>query len=203
MSNTVKSPDSPAKNRRCPYCRHEFPDPIKRKKKCPQCGHTILVRQGTPLTEEDATIYDWLQKIGWLGISRRAFDRERRALSERFGMRASVNDTLWSLLNGMVATKQGNDLQQLYYHMAEIVRSEGRDPNPFIQTAMRLLLEEYQREGIRKVQIFTANDDHVCPACQQLAEKIFTIQEALQTMPIPTRCSSQDGCRCRYAPVID
>lgn len=203
MPNIVVSTDPSTKGRLCPYCKHEFPDKLKRNRKCPQCGKPIIIRQGIPLTEDEAKIRDWLQKINWLGVSRRAFDEERRALSERFGVKASINDTLWSLLNTMVVQKQGDDQQQLYYHMADIVRTEGKDPNPYIETAIRLSLQGYQRDGVQRVEITGANDNYVCPTCKRLYGMVFTIQEALRTMPIPMNCSSKYGCRCVYAPVID
>jgi hypothetical protein len=203
MTSSAKSHDSRSKDRLCPYCQYEFPDPIKRKKKCPACGGTILVRQGVPLTEEEATIKDWLAKLDWLGVTRRKFDTERRVLSERFGKTASVNDTLWGLLNEMVGEKYGHEQRLLYHYMADIVRSEGKDPTPYIESEIRLSLIEYQREGVRRVEISGARDSYVCPACQQHDGRVFTVQEALHAMPIPSCCTSHYGCRCMYLPVTD
>jgi len=57
---------------------------------------------------------------------------------------------------------------------------------------------------IKKVQIFTQQENS-CEACRQLENKVFTIEEALEKMPIPCKECTQKlydekrgFCRCSY-----
>jgi len=47
------------------------------------------------------------------------------------------------------------------------------------------------------VKINTANDEYVCEECRKLSKMVFTIDKALETMPIPNNCTNEN-CRCWY-----
>ena len=55
-----------------------------------------------------------------------------------------------------------------------------------------------------------AHDERVCAYCQSLDRKVFTIQEALEAMPIPGPICTDGNqqtphggrCRCDYSPVF-
>ncbi|HKZ51257.1 MAG TPA: hypothetical protein VJ256_05805 [Dehalococcoidia bacterium] len=172
-------------------------EPPKRKKKCPHCGHYILVRGGKAVTEDEAFIMDWLVRLEPFGVSRRDFDRNRQELSRQFGAEAGIEDTVWRILNGLVAHGYS-----VYWEMAHLARQEGKDPKPYLSEASRLQLTECKRDGLATVRVQTCNDDFVCPACKALYHKKFTVADALSQMPIPTLCQAKAGCRCWYSPEV-
>lgn len=64
-------------------------------------------------------------------------------------------------------------------------------------------LRGYKASGITKVTILTCNDNHVCPQCAKLEGTVLTLKKAMEKLPIPNHCTSDDGCRCRYAAVVE
>jgi len=180
---------------RCPYCNENLQSKPKRKKKCPRCGKHIYVRKGQLRTEQDIAA----ERLERFGISPAMFERHRKALSRQFGFRASLNDTIWRCLNVSLAnTHDLQDRQALYYEMAQLVRTEQRDPLPYLREANMCILRHLQAHGFTKVKTHTCNDDIVCAPCQAASKKIFDIDYALRALPIPNNCTSETSCRCWY-----
>lgn len=141
---------------------------------------------------------------------RKLFDAARDQLSQEFGARASVNDTVWRMLNDAVMQERNLEkLLYLYLKMGDLVASEGKDPQPYVKRAMayRAEMNRAELESIGKhykyVVVLTANDDYVCESCMALEEKRILISEALVEMPIPHCCTSPRGCRCFFSVDLD
>ena len=182
----------------CPNCHQQLDVAPKRKAKCPHCKQYIYIRQGNLVTEDEAQTVDWLVFLEKYDITRRKFDIERDALSERFKTRASANDTVWSILNKLVATHP----EDAYREMARLVSQEGKDAQPYIEQALRTQLMSYKARGIKTVWVVGYDNDNgpdysTCPGCVELNRKKFSIDEALEKMPVPRNCSS-GWCRCGY-----
>lgn len=187
----------------CPYCKQALESAPTRKTRCPHCGRHILVRAGRLVTEDEASTTDWLARVAHLGVSRRDFDRHREELSKQFGTSASVNDTIWRILNVLTATaSDAATLRSVYLEMAALAAREGKDPKPYLAQGFKLELEEYRRQGVRTVRVRDCNDNFVCPACRGLHDKTWRIEAALSEMPIPTLCEARSGCRCGYSPAV-
>lgn len=178
-------------NNKCPYCASELNPVPKRKKECPNCGKFILVRKGVLLTQDDADIHDWLVQFtaSSIPVDRREFDVVRESLGQEFGKQATVNDTVWRILNRYRS-------EQSYYLMARLAQMENRDPRPFIVSAHKTALHRMRSDGVKLVHIANMNDSYVCDECKKLAGATFTIEQALKELPIPSRCSHE--CRCFY-----
>ena len=134
---------------KCPTCNSELNDKPTRKQECPHCGNEILVRSGKLLTEDEALILDWLVRLEGLGVTRDTFVQSRDRLTNKFGKRANINDTIWSILNQLVG-KYGADnaaLEQIYRNMSSLVTSEGKDPTPYLVEA-----EKARQRQIKKSQ---------------------------------------------------
>jgi len=95
--------------------------------------------------------------------------------------------------------------------MALFKNQRGKDCFVTLQQSHKMELYECKQQGefIKKVRIFTGGKDS-CDACQQLDGKIFTIDEALQKMPIPNKeCTfklydeNRGFCRCSYNAEIE
>lgn len=202
----------------CPYCSQVLETRPKRKKKCPSCGNYIYVRTtqrifpSTLLTSEDADVADHFRMVECLGLEERDFTKTRDDLAKRFGVPPSGGDVLWALSNRLaVQLMKGQDLgalNLLYFDMALFAQKQGEDVVTFRQQAARTELLRHKQGGIKRVEILPAND--ACKACEGQRGKTFTIDEALEQMPIPFRectfelVSGKPGwCRCTYLPVVD
>jgi len=86
---------------------------------------------------DEAIIKEWLRHLRPLRVSRRTFNRTRRQLSKLANRQAPVNDTIWAILNSLVAKHAGNDrsLYRIYLEQAELVASEGKDPSRYLYLA--------------------------------------------------------------------
>lgn len=188
----------------CPNCNAPLARAPKRKARCPHCGQHIYVRGGKLLSEDAAQTEDWLRYLDQFGVTRRRFTLARNRLSERFGTRASVGDTVWSILNEQVAKARNLDtVKWAYYEMERLAEQEGKDSTPYLESALRTELQVLQKDRVRFVRIENCDghpDCFTCPECQKLHGKRLRIQKALREMPIPRSCTSQSGCRCSYVP---
>ena len=126
-------------------------------------------------------------------------------MSQQFGSYASVNDTIWFILNELVMTEHNIDrLANLYLHMAEIASVEGKDPMPYVAEARKYQAQRNTSDllmwldSVKYVRIYTTNDDLVCKNCRKLDNKRFRIEDALLNMPIPHKCISPTGCHCYF-----
>jgi len=201
----------------CPYCKKVLEQKPQRKKKCPFCNNDIYVRSkqnifsSTLLTKEDAMAVDWLKNLQNFGIKDNDFINKRRVLSKKFGKEAKSTDVIWGLFNELILkTKDLHSLKMIYYEMALFLNQEGKDCFSVLQQSAKMELMEFKQEGfIKKVRILTAGEDS-CEACRRLENKVFTIEEALEKMPIPcNECThklydeKRGFCRCCYLAEIE
>lgn len=66
----------------------------------------------------------------------------------------------------------------------------GQDPFPFKQQAARLTLEGFAASNVKGVRILRQRS--ACATCQAVADRFYSIAEALKIQPIPCRA-------CRFA----
>lgn len=61
------------------------------------------------------------------------------------------------------------------------------------------LLDLKQQGLYKRVRVISSKDNRTCQECANLNGKVFTIDEALEKMPLPNLCTSEEGwCRCTY-----
>ncbi len=217
----------------CPYCKQILDKTPKRKKKCPHCGKYIYLRslptgdhQKVLVTEDRAKEIEkewetvqfrkkWMQSLQGYGLSAQDFDTHREMLRERFGQEPGDGDIIWSMFNDVVhksiADAKSTELKLPYFEMALFLYQEGRGFVHLLEQSHRMELTAYKRDGIlHKVFIITAGDAS-CEACQKLEGKVFTVDEALEQMPLPCKDCTFDfagtgqrgWCRCLYGAVVD
>ena len=175
----------------CPYCGVIQEPPPTRRRKCRDCGQTIHVRTDREerkkyllTAEEDAR------------LARERRNEEWKRLSELVRVAMQAGD--WK------------SLQSAYQQQANILFVEGRPHLHVAQEARRAQLMSLLETSIADVKVRTSDDERVCAYCQSLDRKVFTIQEALEAMPIPgpicTDGNQQNPhggrCRCGYSPVF-
>lgn len=185
---------------KCPYCQKTLDVEPRRKSKCPHCTHIILVRHGQLVTEDEAGTQDALARLQSLGVTRRDFDETRKKLSKEFGSEASVNDTVWRILNKTVAgTRELSARRWAYLEMAHVVSTKGRDPKPYLREAHKVNLDELRRAGQSAVEVIGPNDRDVCEECQAIQGRRYKLDEVPE-LPYD-RCTNETGCRCWVVPV--
>ncbi len=185
---------------KCPYCFKVIDYEFTRSGKCPHCGQKIILKQGEMITLEELSILKSLSKYQ---IDKELFIKERKQLSRKFGSIASINDTIWSILNKGTSTGNNFEIGTSYFNMARLAAEEGKDTKPFTREENKYRLLEIKSYGIvSKVFILNANDDNICEECRKLSGKIMTIEYALEYMPIPNLCTNKI-CRCFYEAYLD
>jgi hypothetical protein len=127
----------------------------------------------------------------------------------------TVNDYLWYIFNHlqMETAKQASNEVQLYsslrlidMNMAMFLKlHEKRNANHIMRSMFRndILLNEAQSNIKLQVKIVSGA---CCPHCDSFNEKIMTIEEALENLPIASDiCTKHLGCNCglAYVPVRD
>lgn len=211
----------------CPHCKEILKEKPTRKKKCPFCKKDIYIRTSPStkekvlVTESEAKKIDvkyektgaknrWISNLQSYGITEKDYDKHESELSKRFGSKASYRDVIWKIFNELLLVKHElQDLKMLYYQMALFLNEEGKDFFKILQQSAIMELKHMQKEGfVKKVKILATPNS--CEACKKLNDKIFTIDEALKTLPIPcNECSyimdngKKGFCRCLYNAEIE
>ena len=209
----------------CPYCKYTLEKKPTRKKKCSNCNNFIFVRtlpstrQKVLVTENEAKKIDleWdkvnyrknaINQLNSYDINEKDYDNRKKELSKKLNSEANDGDVVWSLLNEQLNKKmKDNDfgfLSMIYNDMARILNKEGKDCFTYLQQAIKMDLLRLQQSSFNKVEISTCGINS-CEACQKLDSKVFTIEEALEKMPIPYKeCTHEIGyCRCCYIIITD
>jgi hypothetical protein len=149
------------KKPKCPNCNSVLQARPTRKQECPYCNKFIFVRNGELVREEQAVIQDWLGILDHFGITQKDFDEQRSELSKKFGVQASVNDTLWRIFNNLIITYASNEvvLEQIYRAMAKLVSSEGKDPTKYLVEAEKVRKLLPDRPVQTEKQVFLGHEE--------------------------------------------
>lgn len=204
----------------CPYCNYQFPVMPQRKGPCPSCQKMIFVWYSTLqntkklITEEEAIRiekeisehiekYELLNKQEMVNQSEDEMILLQNELKEK-DPNVTLDDAYLFLLNSKIAeTESDSEKAQLFYLKALLLDNSGKDFFDDLHEARRFeLLNLKTHEYVSKVQII-ANPDS-CKACKVDADRVLSVDEALQQMPLPHRnCTrplhGENGfCRCTY-----
>ena len=117
-----------------------------------------------------------------------AGEAERRAAKDARLARERRNEDWKQLSEQVRVAMQAGDWQSLqaaYQQQARILFVEGRPHHHVVQEAKRAQLMLLLELGVADVKVLTVDDERVCAHCQSFDGKVFTIQEALEAMPIP------------------
>jgi hypothetical protein len=230
LKEVHKKPPIPVGNRGitsiCPYCQQDLKKVPQVKRKCPHCQKTCYVKylpfykQKSLVTEQEAAMVDaywaryrpvreWLDRLRDYGITEDDFDLKHKELSEKAEEAVSDRGIIWALFNELASkVKDPGTIQSLFLNIATFLHKGGEDHHQYLEISIKAGLLSMKQMGIEKVQIF--NDESSCRACRKLNKKIFTIDEALEKMPLPVKTCTLDVfgmekgfCRCFYAPVVD
>ena len=119
-----------------------------------------MLLNGELVTEDVAQISNWIKRLEQFQVSHKDFDSARERLSKKFGGVASINDTIWSVLN-MLVVKYGNSseaLEQIYREMAGLISSEGKDASQLLAQAENVRNNRLTKPKSEK-QVFMGHDE--------------------------------------------
>lgn len=125
----------------------------------------------------------------------------------------SITQTIWDVLDKEADAarnhKDWNTLGKLLLEKARYRCSVGEDFFPIQREALQCQLKYLQHKGATKVRIVSGHDGMVCSRCAEHEGMVLTIEEALETMPLPVQCNissrkvsvadDHGWCRCFYA----
>jgi hypothetical protein len=185
----------------CPNCEKQLEiAPSEWKEKCPYCGNWIYVNKGELITEDKFHYLYWMMYLPNLGITEQIFEAYRDKLTKKFKT-ISVRDTVWYILNFMVGNYPFSEYSMLaYYELARMAAMEQRDAQEYIELMLRTQLVINKIKKVKTVRVVCYGDDPEqadCPMCARLHHKKFSVDEALEKMPIPRQCTS-GFCTCEY-----
>lgn len=197
---------------KCPYCNENLEKRPSRKTKCPFCKKYIYVKSNKLVTEEEAKAIEQKWKIKHelenFGLSEIDYNNHKNKLAKKRGFEPKHFDVIWGLLNKktleLAKNKDFNSLVSLYYQMALFLNEEGKIFFHVLQQSRKTeLVNMKAMDIIKEVEIMSVGG---CSSCEELNGKKFTIEEALDKMPIPNKnCSNKNYnnfCRCVYKTII-
>jgi len=212
----------------CPYCQKELKQKPKRKKKCPFCDNYIYVKQRPNseikelVTEEEKRnieaewnkIHNYnalIRDIEDYGFTEKEFNCKKDEKKKQIGKEPKDGDVIWALFNEKLhktmKTKNFAELSGIYYDMSRFQIKDGRNPHETLKQSQKMKLLDYQQQEVKKVEILWSGNG--CDSCKKLNGKKYSIQKALEEMPLPnTECSMDvfekgfPWCRCDYTPII-
>ena len=205
----------------CPNCKSALLRTPKRKTKCINCGNYIYVKTNPEtrlkvlVTEKEAeaidkewskyhSVNDNLKRLISFGITKENFMTKKKSLSNSYGIEARDRDVTWALLNeAIIKNDDFKKLSHIYFVQASMLYEEGRDFFRILQQCRRSELLSYKKfKYNKKVKILSGCG---CDSCTNLNGKVYTIDEALELMPIPNpscnykpNSSGKGWCRCAY-----
>lgn len=108
------------------------------------------------------------------------------------------------LKDSIIKTDHPDLKLRMYQGMADLLAKVGQEEDLFTiqQIIARYNLKSFKDIGFARVEVEVAKD--ACPTCRKMSGKRFSIEEAMETMPIPCHdCSTEVDavkgyCRCRY-----
>lgn len=212
----------------CPYCSRELVKVPKRKSKCPHCGEDIYLKREPGkdvklmVTQKRADEIEEMwralyrrtieQKLSWLDVTGERIEKIRSELREKFKAEPSEHDIVWRIYNEeLIKAKDYQDKKIIYHQMALELNEEGRDASKMLEYMHDCELYEWKKLRMEigdscfynRVKIVTTAND--CEACAEIVNRVYTIDEALETKPIPyKRCghfeapSKYPYCRTDY-----
>jgi hypothetical protein len=198
----------------CPHCGTVLDKVPTRKAKCPHCGKDMYIRSKqilfpqSILTESQADAVDAIKNFEFLGLSDNTFKEKQAQLSAKLKTQASVDDTLWSIYNGLITSlARSNDFSQMsiiYSQMAVFLVKRGKDGQRMMIEANKMTMRDYAKMGVIDFEII--NDTQACSTCKALSGKLSKMTRELVESPLlpPNGCTCESWkgkpplCACSY-----
>lgn len=141
-----------------------------------------------------------------VGLAESDLERERKQGAK------TDSEAVVSILTRVATTAEKlHERKMAFYQLASYAEKGGEPFRHFLEEAIRCDLLIYKQTPlVTKVEITTAGPGNACAECEAQRGKIFSVDEALRTMPLPcAKCTRtllgtrQGFCRCAWLPVVD
>jgi hypothetical protein len=205
--------------KKCPYCNAAISGNSIKSSFCPVCSNfyyvlktwnkiTYLQEQevlnNLPQHRSSALDKKFQLLFETIGLSKEEYKRRRKLWEKEYQGQNNIEDFIWHLFDilEIELTNKGQKqlLEKYYYAKALFLETQEKDCHELLKqmSYMKLLLEKESGLSI-KVKILTAGDS-TCAYCKSLEGKVFSIEEALEKMPLPNpKCKNgYRMCRCKY-----
>lgn len=205
-------------NPKCPYCNHMFDTLPKRKTRCPKCKNDVYVRtkqtlfDTSILTKDDALVADLFKELfESRNINKNLFLNKRKELSKSLNRDVDSVQTIMAICNDLILElieeENYHEIKMIYYSMALFQNRRGMPTYDLRREGVKYeLLHMQKNEYVKYVKITESNIEKTCENCKRLNGKVFSLEEALQTMPIPCKeCTfhlfdkNHGFCACYYS----
>lgn len=200
----------------CPYCNKKLQEIPTRKKKCEHCNKFIFVKR-RPIDDKHILLreeqlpkleLEWEKYFEIKDEERWSdypdYEKVKNDLTKKMGFKPKTSDIVWGMLNSeLLGAKSWQDKGSIYRSMASFLYGEDKDPYPQQKEAHKCRLLTFKESGLNiKAKIYAYSHD-CCNECLKLNGKIYDLDEALRTMPIPCKkCINRknkngfSSCRC-------
>jgi len=205
---------------KCPYCGIIIEKEPKAKFKCPNCKEEIYIQKsGEKKILIKKSEYETLQSekkriaeenkyfkfFEDYDLSRPYLEKRKFEWFNKFREKANYSDLIWSLSNELLNTfAKKNDyskMRGLYFDMAILQKKQNKEFYHLLKESRRMELYEIQKQLSNdiKYKVVIIGGEPGCEYCNEFNGKSFTIEEALEEMPIPhPNCSNDGWCTCCY-----
>ncbi len=213
------------KKEKCPYCGTNIEKEHKSKFKCPSCKEEIYVRTSdgkfTYHTKEDfdtdrqarkekAEINKYYRFFEQSSIleDREYLEERRLDWLKKYPYRGNYDDLTWGLAHEIIKAyfehAKYREAGNVYAALARF-QFDRKQPFSHLQyEALKMQLYDYKYSdglvGMKYTLGVMTCGAQSCPACRELEGREFTLDEALDQMPLPVKgCTHEGGyCRCLY-----
>lgn len=128
-----------------------------------------------------------------------------QSFSKLKGLSEATMDTIFdTLAQGMAEGRSPKQIARMIADRVDAVgikRARVIARTEVIRAHAQATLNTYKEAGVEgvkvQVEFTTAQDNAVCPRCQELEGKVYTIEEAEGVIPV------HPNCRCAWLPVVD
>jgi hypothetical protein len=209
---------------KCTGCDNTFQSAPKTRVKCPKCNTMNIVRvdpdnRAKVLVDENKIVQfkSYCDKIYLYRKHERILLQQYEFPAKQYDALRNKNgkyklDNIWAGFNWLLDKfmKKG-DLQELkliYYQMAIMLHDEEKDPTECLKASSKMSLQEMKNNGVVDTVTVLANSDS-CESCRALVDKKYSLQEALDILPVPNSSCTHDlkqgngFCRCILVPVFN
>lgn len=122
------------------------------------------------------------------------------------GEKSNYPDLIWALSNELLHEYGKSDdffnMKMLYFEMAYFQKDSHNEFFHLLQESKKMELYDIKKRFADDpdCKVFIISGETDCDACRKLNGQIYSIDEALENMPIPPKkCSHNDGwCTCCY-----
>ena len=145
---------------------------------------------------------DWVTR---LGIEAYDVSRKRSELHKSLGQQPSRSQVVEAILDERIAEARSfHILSALHHEKALFLHWCRKDCLVELREAARMRLLSYRSNGVDYVHVVTCLGQFKCESCLAQKRVELTVEQALQTMPVPNlACTSPVGyCRCHYFPTF-